>query len=99
MKISVHESIITNPKVKGKPMSFNQLDAIFKIVAKYDVRVDELGSCMTVVQASDLIKKLYDAKNSGKLKLREKPFPFHILLQAFMDKYPNAYTQIIMRDV
>lgn len=94
-----YESISTNRKVNGKPMSSNQLETIIKIVAVYDTKVTAIGTYLTVTQANELINGLIMSIHNNTLTKRTKPYKWEDLFISFMIKYPEIYNNILDRDL
>ena len=95
---TVHDDIAKKEKLHKKPMSQSQLRAILKIVAVYDVKLPSL-SHLNTIQASEKIQQLLAAVKDKRIVKRAKLYKWEDLEQAFMDKYPEAFANIMNRDL
>jgi hypothetical protein len=89
-----HDSIMANRKVIGKPMSYKQLEYILKLIAQYDINLPQLGTYLTVQEASNIITHIKEVMPQKRIK----PYNPDDLMEAFINKYPEAYSNIINRD-
>ena len=94
-----HEDIMNNHRVIGKPMSEDQLRAVLKQVAYYDITLTEDFCTLTVVEASELIKAISNRIRHGQVVKRKGHYDPDALYQKFMEKYPEAYDNIINRNL
>jgi hypothetical protein len=94
-----HEDIMTNHKVVGKPMSESQLRAILKTVAYYEVSLTDSFPSFDVQQASELIQVLSDKIKGGAIAKRIGHYNVDELYDKFIHKYPEAYANIMNRNL
>lgn len=94
-----HDSIMTNRKVIGKPMSYEQLEYILKLIAQYDINLPQLGTYLTVQEASNIIVYVKEMVGTQRIYRRIKPYNPDDLMQAFINKYPEVYNNIINRSL
>ena len=94
-----HEDIMTNHRVVGKPMSEGQLRAVLQTVAYYEVTLTAEFPSFDVQQASTLIQVLSAKIKSGDIIKRAGHYNVDELHAKFIEKYPEAYTNIINRNL
>lgn len=94
-----HEDIMSNHRVIGKPMSEDQLRAVLKQVAYYEITLPENFCTFTVVQVSELIQSLSAMIKQGQVVKRKGHYNPDDLYQRFLQKYPEAYDNIVNRNM
>ena len=94
-----HEDIMSNHRVIGKPMSDDQLRAVLKQVAYYEITLPENFCTFTVVQVSELIQTLSTMIKQGEVVKRKGHYNPDDLYQRFLQKYPEACDNIVNRNM